>query len=184
MTWENGDERPFRTPFFPSSVRHSLTSALRPSVPSFLRRRWMERDVDDRHPDERRYEERNRVDEGRGDRQAKTVHEILNSLPSLSIINSGHRMAETDGGHWRWWETWKWLRLFRLSSFPYPSPSDPVSLASGGSDGDGSEGKDTDKLRSWGFRSCLVSLPSPHGLSVHISLTSLVTTSGSPVTTV
>jgi len=39
-------------------------------------------------------------------------------------------------------------------------------------------------LRSWGFRSCLVSLPSPHGLSVHISLTSLVTTSGSPVTTV
>ena len=54
------DERPFRTPFFPSSVRHSLTS-----VPSFLRRRWMERDVDDRHPDERRYEERNRVDEGK-----------------------------------------------------------------------------------------------------------------------
>ena len=29
------------------------------------------------------------------------------------------------------------------------------------------------QFRSWGFRSCLVSLPSPHGLSVHISLTSL-----------
>ena len=38
-------------------------------------------------------------------------------------------------------ETWKWLRLFRLSSFPYPSPSDPVSLASGGSDGDGRKDK-------------------------------------------
>lgn len=27
---------------------------------------------------------------------------VSQSLPSLSIINSGHRMAETDGGHWRW----------------------------------------------------------------------------------
>lgn len=56
------------------------------------------------------------------------------SLPSLSIINSGHRMAETDGGHWRWLRggslTHRSSRLSRLtecsgsllSPFTYRSP--------------------------------------------------------------
>ena len=42
----------------------------------------------------------------------------------------------------------QWRQNRSDSELPYPSPSDPVSLASGGSDGDGNEGKDTDKLRS------------------------------------